>query len=464
MKNLFGQSMLGKGLLLVLLLVLLCLPLAQIGGLVGDRGVAQVQAERELAQTHAGHQQLAGPVLVVPYVERWTEAQLDANGKVSGRVPQSISGVHLVFPEKLDVEGALAPEERYRGIFTVLFYNWNARLTGGFAGSGPASIPRTRKDSVIEADAPMLAVGVTDPRGIQGLPTLRLAGEEARLQARVPGVSERSVLASGVHAPLAGAALQAWQRGAPIPFELKLSLLGQQRLSIVPLGEDTRARMASPWPHPSFGGDFLPAHREVTGGGFRAEWAVTSLVTPARSQMQANVTNPGSATESMQTFDVALAQPVSPYSLTHRAIHYGVLFIGLVLMAAFMFELFLRLRLHAIQYGLVGMSIALFFLLLLAGSEKVAFGIAYAAAAAGSVALLAAYFAGALRSAWRGLALGAYVGLLYAALYGLLLSEDNALLLGSLLAFAMLSVLMLATRKVDWYALTARPEGAPASA
>lgn len=460
MKIGMGNSVLAKGLVLVGLVLLLCLLLGQIGGLVQARGEAQGQAARELAQTHAGPQEFAGPVLVVPYVERWVEPQLDAAGNVARRVAQSRNGVHLVFPERLDIQGALAPEERYRGIFTVLFYNWSANLSGGFTAAGPASIPHAQKDSVIEAQPPVLAIGVSDPRGIQGLPSLRLAGEAARLLPRVPGVPEASVLARGVHAPLAGAALAAWQNGSPIPFDLQLTLLGQQRLSVLPLGDDTRARMTSPWPHPSFGGDFLPVRREVTPAGFQAEWALTSLVTPARAQLSANVASPGSTTEDLQSFDIALAQPVSVYSLSYRAVHYGVLFIGLVLMAAFMFELFARLRLHPVQYGLVGLSIALFFLLLLAGSEKVAFGAAYAAAAGASVALLGVYFSAVLRSAWRGLALAGYVGLLYAALYGLLSSEDNALLLGALLSFALLAVLMLATRKVDWYSLTAWPEPA----
>jgi len=47
--------------------------------------------------------------------------------------------------------------------------------------------------------------------------------------------------------------------------------------------------------------------------------------------------------------------------------------------------------------------------------------------------------------------------LLYAALYGLLVSEDNALVLGACLLFVILAAMMLATRKLDWYQLAARP-------
>jgi len=75
-------------------------------------------------------------------------------------------------------------------------------------------------------------------------------------------------------------------------------------------------------------------------------------------------------------------------------------------------------------------------------------------AASASVLLLAAYFSAVLGGWQRGLSFGAYVAVLYGALYGLLASESNALLLGALLVFGMLAVLMLATRKVDWYALS----------
>lgn len=157
----------------------------------------------------------------------------------------------------------------------------------------------------------------------------------------------------------------------------------------------------------------------------------------------------------LQTFDVSLAQPLNVYSMSTRAGKYGALFIALVLMAAFMFELFRTLRLHPVQYGLVGLSIALFFLLLLALSEKMAFGAAYAAAAGASVLLLGMYFSAVLGGWRRGLSFAAFVAVLYGALYGLLASESNALLLGALLVFGMLAALMLTTRRVDWYALSA---------
>jgi inner membrane protein len=447
------NSVLLKVFGLLALTLLLCIPLGQIDSLNRERGHSQQEAAQELAATYAGSQTLIGPLLVVPYVERWMEPLRDAQGRIVGQEARSKELAHLLFPERLHIEGSLAPQERYRGIFKIPFYTLNATLDGAFAAFDPAAVPASEKGSTIELKSPYLAFNVSDLRGLDGSPALQLNGETLRFQQRLPGLADEAWLANGIHAPLAGAAVAAWQAKQPLPFQLKLGLVGQERLSMVPIGEETTAHLSSPWAHPSFGGRFLASERSVTDKGFDARWRVSSLVTSAREEVRSGMKG-AKAPAVLQSFDVSLAQPLNVYSMSTRATKYGLLFIGLVLMAAFMFELFRKLRLHPVQYGLVGLSIALFFLLLLALSEKVAFGLAYAGAAGASVLLLAVYFSAVLGGWQRGASFGAYVALLYGALYGLLASESNALLLGALLIFGMLAVLMLATRKVDWYALS----------
>ncbi|HSA89135.1 MAG TPA: inner membrane CreD family protein, partial [Burkholderiales bacterium] len=73
------------------------------------------------------------------------------------------------------------------------------------------------------------------------------------------------------------------------------------------------------------------------------------------------------------------------------------------------------------------------------------------------------YLIRVLRSAIAGLAFGTALAALYAMLYALLKAEDYSLLGGSLLLFGLLAVVMIATRRVDWYALNP-PRPAPAAA
>lgn len=461
MKDILAHSVLAKVLMLAALTLFAALPLGSIHRLIHERGASRDQAAADLAASHAGPQVIAGPVIVVPYVERWTEVQLDDKGAVKTRTTHARQRAHLVFPESSHLKGRLTPQQRYRGIFTVLFYDLQGRLSGRFPAFDTAALPRHVKDSVLEPQAPVLALSLGDVRGLQGSPALSLAGAAARWAPRVPALPDNHALASGIHAPLPAAALEAWRKGAAIPFTLDLTLVGQERLSIVPLADETTAHLVSAWPHPSFGGEFLALRRQVADTGFEAEWAVSSLVSSARAQVSRDGKE-AVAVGSLDSFDVSLVEPLNVYALASRAAKYGLLFVALTLLAAFMFDLFRKLRLHPVQYGLVGLSITLFFLLLVALSEKMAFGFAYAAAAGASTLLLTIYFSAVLHGLRRGLGLGVYIGVLYAALYGLLSSEDNALLMGALLLFSLLALLMVGTRRVDWSTLSAKPAPAPA--
>ena len=469
----WSHSMFAKGLVLLVVLLLLCIPLGQIESLIGARGQSANDAARELAATYVGPQTLLGPLLQVPYVERWqTIEHSEKEGRPDKVVEHSAEHVALLFPRQWSLDGELTPEERYRGLFTVLFYRLSGAAQGSFAPFDASQLPRGEKDSRLDIGTPVLTLRVSDLRGLQGAPRLTVAGQELAFQRQADGLNPRNPLASGVHAPLSGTALLAFRAGQPMPFTLDLTLLGQQTLGVVPLGDDTDAHLRSSWPHPSFGGRFLAAERTVSEQGFDARWRIAALTSQAREQLRELAASTYAASsgierldrlDGVESFDVSFVQPVNVYSMADRAVRYGFLFIALTLMAVFMVELFARLRLHPVQYTLVGLSIAVFFLLLIALSEKIGFAAAYAGAAGASVALLAAYFSAVLRSARRALMLAGFVAILYAALYGLLASENNALLLGALLVFAMLAALMLATRHTDWWALGRRDADAEES-
>jgi inner membrane protein len=161
-------------------------------------------------------------------------------------------------------------------------------------------------------------------------------------------------------------------------------------------------------------------------------------------------------TPCLDTFDVSFFDPVNPYSLTDRATKYALLFIVLTFAAVALTEVLGERRVHPIQYTLVGLALALFYLLLLSLSEHIPFASAYAVASAACVLLLAYYGAHMLGRARSGLFFGAGMAGLYGMLWVLLQAEQTALAIGSVLLFAVLAVVMVATRKMDWYALFER--------
>jgi inner membrane protein len=111
------------------------------------------------------------------------------------------------------------------------------------------------------------------------------------------------------------------------------------------------------------------------------------------------------------------------------------------------------LRVHPVQYLLVGLALATFYVVLLAVSEQIGFALAYVLAAAAVVAMVGGYAGVVLAQRRAGLTLGALLALIYALLYGLVASEDYALLMGSLALLAAIAALMYLTRRVNWYAL-----------
>jgi inner membrane protein len=152
-----------------------------------------------------------------------------------------------------------------------------------------------------------------------------------------------------------------------------------------------------------------------------------------------------------ETLAVGFLEPVNVYLMSERAVTYGILFVVLTFAAFFLTEILRRLRIHPLQYLLVGLALAIFFLLLVALSEHISFALAYAISAAACVSLIGVYLCGALGERRLGVSFAGAIALLYLVLYGVLLSEDNALLMGTALLFAALGVTMLATRKLDWY-------------
>jgi inner membrane protein len=421
------------------LTMVLLVPLGMVRGTVQDRQRYRAEAVAEVARSTAGAQVVAGPVLFVPYSDRVVVVQTDANG-VQRRVEQVETGSWVFFPDSLDMRGTVRSLPRMRGLHEVRVFELDATLRATFNARIPADDDPATPRTVGEA---LLGVGIRDVRGLIGVPSLRVMDRPLTLQ---QGLGHRG--GSGLHAVLAPPA-----QGETLSLDVEFvsSVQGTETLSIAPLGQRNMIELESAWPHPQFHGGFLPASREIGANGFRARWEISSLASNAQSQFLAAEGTPGTGEAVTDAISVSLVDPVNVYTQVDRATKYGILFVLLTFVAFFLFESLRQLRIHPIQYGLVGLAIAIFFLLLLALSERIAFGIAYLAAAAACVSLIGYYLGHVLGGWMRGAGFAAMLGTLYAALYGLLVSEDNAMVLGAGLLFLALSAVMVLTRKVDWY-------------
>ena len=458
-----GSVRLGVKIAVVLILVLAILvPLSMIRGTISERQRYRAQAVEAVTRSFAGAQGIAGPVLVVPYREQVEVEERDAQG-VLRKQQRVVERQWQFFPKTMHVAGKVLPSVRKRGLHKVRVYELQAGIDALFDVTLPDADP-ARPRSI---GAAWLDMGIGDVRGLVGAPTLRIGKKDVVIEQ-----GQRGHAGGGVHAALPETLLVDGR--AAFSLRLDFAVRGTEALAIAPLADSNHIVFDSTWPHPQFNGDFLPRSHTITDAGFHAEWEVSSLASNAQDQYRKGgelapgaaadivdaagmrVTSPAEAAHAIGAVGVSLVEPVNLYSKVDRASKYGLLFVLLTFVGFFMFETIRQLPIHPIQYALVGLALAIFFLLLLSLSEHIDFGWAYLIASIGCIGLIGVYVGNVLRSGRRGLGFAAMLGLLYAALYGLLVSEDNALVLGSGLLFVILSTIMLATRKIDWYQVASR--------
>ena len=142
---------------------------------------------------------------------------------------------------------------------------------------------------------------------------------------------------------------------------------------------------------------------------------------------------------------------VDYYQSVDRSLKYILLFVGLVFLTYFTFEVTGKRRMHAAQYVLVGVAQVIFYLLLLSMAEKIGFDYAFLVAGAATVGLLSVNAGWIFESAAQGLRALAVFSPLYALIYVLLRLKDYALLVGSIASFAAVAAAMYFTRRIDWY-------------
>lgn len=425
-----------KIVLLLLLSLLMMIPVHAIMELNRERQVYRSQAIKQIMASTSGPQRLTGPVIVLPY----TRELILTDGKETRREVET--RYRYLLPEQLTATANMEVTPRKLGIYQAQVYQANVTLTGQLPALPDWQPPRNSVPG-----QPYLSLTVSDARGITQIPTITLSNEPLTV---TPG--SRLGTLPGVHVPLTTRQLQGGK------FDVRISLQGMEKFTLIPVGRDSKLALSGNWPHPNFLGDFLPAIRTVNEQGFNADWQTSWFATDMENKFHEMIQRDS---ERLPSFSVSLVQPVDHYQQNERAAKYALLFIGLTFLSFFMFELLKGLRVHPIQYALVGMGLAIFYLVLLALTEHLGFAWAYLIAALASVALNGFYLSHVLGGPKQGNGFAALLGLVYAILFGLLQAEETALLLGALLLFAILALVMGLTRKLDWYGVMGNPPPSP---
>ena len=458
-----GQKSPGRKLLLAILIgVALAIPLFSVWLLVYDRQSQSNEARASITEGWGGPQAISGPVLVIPYRASATDTVVQA-GK-STTVARDVIRELTLEPEAVEIRSRVDPELRKRSIYEAVVYDASAAGSARFAF--PPDLARYGVDpATLDLGKSELRFGLSDPRGLGANPKVKVDGRSVRLQ---PGAG--SGQGRGFFAFVDAASLP----GRTMVVEFDYAFRGNSSLTLAPHAGDTHWAVTSSWPHPSFGGSFLPGTRQLGADGFTANYRIGNLAlgrslvstgdkggsditaTPAPEAAYAvEVAAPAGASNA----SISLIQPVDLYSRVNRATKYGFLFIGFTFLTLLMFDIIGGVRVSAVEYLLMGAAIVLFFVLLLAFAEVIGFTAAYVVASVAIAGLNTAYSAAVLGSWRRGYVIGGLLIGLYAVLYILLGLEAFSLLIGSILLFVALAGVMYATRRIDWSG-TAKAEAA----
>ncbi|WP_395683441.1 cell envelope integrity protein CreD [Dokdonella sp.] len=429
------QGVTFKVLGIALLALLMLIPLAQVNTLIGEREGRAREATQQIASRWGSAQLVGGPVLAVPVrCERQREDKV-----------VTLEEIAFLLPDRLGLNVTLTPELRSYGIYETVVYTAAIKAEGRFAATDFERV--AGEGCRAQWARTELRVPVADVHGIRRASALRVGSGELAFGPDGAGIGDVSAITAAI-------ALDPATMAQPLPFAFELTVAGSERFAALPLARATDVHVEGTWPDPGFDGTFVPAERHVDASGFRADWQVLDLNRRIPQHWSAHEASTVDLAAS--AFGVSLVRPANAYQQNVRAGKYGLLFVALTFVAFFLFEVLRGLRVHPVQYLLVGAALCTFYLVLLALSEQVGFGIAYAIAAAAIVLIVGGYAAAVLRQRRAGFALGGLLALVYVLLYGLVRSEDYALLMGSLGLLATLVALMALTRRVDWYVTGAR--------
>ncbi len=447
-KNNAGLRSSLKVFLVIALMLLLLIPLSMIQKLVNERDWRAQEVAQEIVNGAGGSLSFTGPLFIMPY-------------EINEKIRQDGEWVWVkrteevyVLPETLSVTGRLDTSYRSRGIYQVPVYETDLNVSGHFPEISKEFFP---KGAEPKPEQFRLVAGIADMRGIREVSSLNWAGKEFTFSpeapTQVPGSSEGAernpVLTGGISVKTGS------MPAGGTDFSWSMIIGGGRNVSITPLGRNSELFLEGNWPSPSFGGAVLPDERTVNEEGFSARWRIPEVSRP----IQPYWNSADGALVSLYGYEleVQLMEAVSTYSRTERSVKYGALFLLIPFVVFLLFEVLGKTAIHPVQYLLAGAADVVFYLLLLAISEHLKFSMAYLLGAGAVTILLWMYSLQIAGNFRRSLAMPLVMGSAYLWLWVTLQSEDYALLIGSIGIFVLVALVMLITRKVDWFAAS-RPE------
>jgi inner membrane protein len=410
------------------IILVLLIPISFVRDLVYERQSRKNDAVMEISNTWGKDQTITAPFVTIPY----QASMLGPNGAYV--LSQEKKYFH-VLPEKLDIQSVLKTEKRSRGIFDVVVYTTEVNIHGSFR--------RQDFDLVNNLGQPIphnafVTLGLSDLHNLSDLLVLNWGNDKLSMS---PGVENAEIVESGVSVPLD---LTTSVDKDLIDFNITFNIRGSQSITFIPIGKETTVHMSGNWGSPSFQGAFFPTH-EIKDTTFSADWKLIYL---NRNYPQQFTGIPAGFDESK--FGMNLYVPVTEYQKNERSAKYAVLIIALTFMVFFFVQVLNKVRIHGIQFMLVGLALCLFYVLLLSFTEHLGFNIAYMLAASMTISLVGFYVVAIFKNRKLSALNFLFLILVYGFVFVIIQLQEYSLLVGSIGLFLVLAAAMYLSRNITW--------------
>jgi inner membrane protein len=347
-------------------------------------------------------------------------------------------------PESLKATGDMRTETRKRGIYEALVFTADVSYEGKFVRPDFKLLDK-RTEKVLWEES-YLVMGLNEPVSLKSASKLKFDDKEIPFR---PGTNNLRILPNGFSAPIDLSEAQ------ELSFSYNFSVSGSNYIEIAPTAQNSQILLSSDWPHPKFLGSGLPLNRKIGDDGFSADWIVPNLVRNYPDfadvdQIEMSRNNAENVSPLREyVVGVGFMDVLNHYSLVTRAVKYALLFIILTFISYLLFEKGPNSgKLSYVHLALIALSLGLFYLVLLALSEHLAFSSSFFLAALLIILMNGSYVLISVKKLKNALVMTLNLTILYIVLYLILHQEDYALLSGAALLTYALCALMFGTRNI----------------
>lgn len=415
------QSTTAKMIMVGLLTLVLLIPLFFVQDLISERSQRQKEVVTETTSKWGESVYFYGPILKIPYKHPITNQVENA----------------FFFPEELtNVSNTEIKTPLQRSIYKSNVFTTKMQFSGSYIQ--PKFYKKSIPNENVFWDKATIIIRTTNLKSVK---------DEVKIN-----IGSNTFTFEPVHNNQNNDSIESLETGyfkyndlKNTNFNMSITYNGSKRISIVPIGKTTSAKMTSNWASPNFNGSFIPNDKKITNKGFDATWKILHFNRPFSQENFEFLPE-----LSKYAFAVDFITPVDEYQQNERASKYGFLVIGLTFLIFFLIQSISKISIHIFQYCMIGIALIMFYTLLISITEHSSFSFAYAVAGISVVALISLYSISILKDKKFPSFIAISLSLLYTFIYVIIQLEDYALLVGSIGLFLILASVMYFSRKIEW--------------